>query len=100
MVERIYQITENFPRSEGYGLVSQMRRAAVSVPCNIAEGFRRKHAGEYRQFINVALGSCGELETQLEIAQRLGWVPGPQYEELVNEVNELCRMMHTLSKKL
>ncbi len=60
-----YQGTRNYPKEEIYGLVSQMRRSAVSIPCNIAEGYRRGHRKEYIHFLHIALGSCGELETLL-----------------------------------
>jgi len=68
----VYQLTKVFPQAELYGLVSQMRRAAVSIAANIAEGFNRKHNAEYRQFLYIALGSCAELETHIEIAHDLG----------------------------
>jgi four helix bundle protein len=67
----VYKLTSDFPRSETYGLVSQMRRAAVSIPSNIAEGAGRLNTGEYRQFLGVARGSAFELQTQLTIAKEL-----------------------------
>lgn len=68
IVLAIYKITASFPKEEIYGLTSQMRRAAISIPSNIGEGFNRYHNREYKQFLYVALGSCAELETQIEIA--------------------------------
>lgn len=68
----IYRLTKDFPRDEAYGLTSQIRRAAVSVPSNIAEGHGRLGTGEYRQFLGIARGSNSELQTQLEIARALG----------------------------
>ncbi|MBH0199980.1 MAG: four helix bundle protein, partial [Nitrospira sp.] len=68
----VYRVTKDFPKEEMYGLVAQMRRAAVSIPSNVAEGFNRKHNPEYRQLLYVALGSCAELETQIEVAHDLG----------------------------
>jgi len=59
----VYKTTKSFPREELFGVVSQMRRSAVSIPCNIAEGYCRNHRKEYVQFLNIAFGSCGELET-------------------------------------
>ena len=74
LVESLYKITEEFPRSEIYELVSQMRRAVVSIPSNIAEGAARKSEKEFVQFLHVALGSLAELETQLLIARRLKYI--------------------------
>jgi four helix bundle protein len=65
IVDKIYLVTESFPKDEQYGLISQMRRAAVSIPSNIAEGFVRNYTKEYKQFLYVSLGSCAELETHL-----------------------------------
>jgi four helix bundle protein len=72
MTVSVYRLTQGFPREEIYGLTSQMRRAAVSVPSNIAEGHGRLNTNEYRQFLGVARGSNFELQTQLEIARTLG----------------------------
>jgi len=72
MAVSVYRLTQEFPREELYGLSSQMRRAAVSVPSNIAEGHGRLNTGEYQQFLGVARGSNFELQTQLEIARALG----------------------------
>jgi four helix bundle protein len=71
LVESVYRITENFPARENFGLVSQMRRAAVSIPSNIAEGYGRQSTGNYSQFLSIARGSLLELETQIEISLRL-----------------------------
>ncbi len=73
-VKEIYLITDKFPSSELYGLTSQMRRAAVSVPSNIAEGAARKGTKEYKQFLNIAQGSASELDTQIELALLLGFI--------------------------
>jgi four helix bundle protein len=73
-VTKIYKITTSFPSSETYGLTSQIRRAAVSIPSNIAEGSGRKNSKEFIQFLYVANGSLSEVETQLEIAFRLGYL--------------------------
>lgn len=90
----IYRITAKFPPSELYCLVSQMRRAAVSMPSNIAEGFRRKFSKEKLQFLRVAYGSGAELETQLEIAYELQYMSQIQYEQLISEMNEIMKMMN------
>ncbi len=73
LVEEVYRLTGLFPREEVYGLVSQMRRAAVSIPSNLSEGAARESAKEFGYFVNVAIGSVSELETQLIIANRLGY---------------------------
>jgi len=72
MAVSVYRLTRGFPKEETYGLISQMRRAAVSIPSNIAEGHGRLNTGEYRQSLGVARGSNFELQTQLEIARALG----------------------------
>jgi len=88
-VSRIYQATKRFPRDEEYGLKSQMRRAAVSYPSNIAEGAARSSKKEYIRFLYVALGSLSELETQLLIAERLGYIKATN---LLDEATTLRRM--------
>jgi len=100
LVEDIYRVTKSFPREELYGLTSQMRRAAVSIPSNIAEGFTRLHDKEYKQFLYIALGSCSELSTQIIIASRLKYFDNNKIEQLLNEIDEICRMTMSLIKKL
>ena len=78
----VYQITETFPKSEIYGLISQMRRAVVSIPSNIAEGAARFSSKEFAQFLNIAGGSLSELDTQIEIAYNLKYINIEQREEL------------------
>src|ERR1700737_2650394 len=77
LVSRIYEVTRTFPKEEMYGLTSQIRRAAVSIPSNIAEGQARLTVGEFRQFLGMARGSLAELDTQLVISQQLGYLPEP-----------------------
>jgi four helix bundle protein len=101
LVIAIYKLTKRFPKSELYGLVSQMRRAAVAIPSNIAEGYTRGHRAEYLQFLQVAYSSSAELETQLIIAQKLGYQGNFEEEfALLLEVTKmLSRMISKLRKK-
>ncbi len=90
LVTDVYRATQQFPKEELFGLVSQMRRAAVSIPSNVAEGQARLTQGEFRQFLGHARGSLAELETQLLISQNLGYLPGsPGLFEQVAEVGRL-----------
>lgn len=100
LVKDVYSITEVFPVDEKYGLTSQMRRASVSIPSSIAEGSRRNHNKEYRQFLHIALGSCAELETRITIAKELKFINKEREVELSNRINQLCRMTMSLVKKL
>jgi len=100
LVKEIYGITKNFPKEELYGLSMQMRRAAVSIPSNIAEGFRRKYIKEYRQFLRVALGSCAELETQIIIARELNYLNMDESKNLMASIDYICRMLFNLENKL
>ena len=88
-VEQIYMATKGFPAEEMYGLTSQLRRAAVSFPSNIAEGAARSSTKEYIQFLYVALGSLSEIETQVMIAYRLGYL---STNDLLEEVESIRRM--------
>jgi len=100
LVKRVYLVTEEFPKEEQYGLSSQMRRASVSIPSNVAEGFRRKHNKEYKQFLNIALGSCAELETQLVIARELKYIDENQEKDTIELIYYICKMIVNLKKKL
>ena len=95
-VTEIYRVTRSFPRDELYGLSSQIRRAAVSVPSNLAEGHGRNSRREFHQFIGQARGSLVELETQLEIAQNLGYLSGPASAQLLSKASEIARMLNGL----
>jgi four helix bundle protein len=96
-VEMIYDITANFPRTEMYGLSSKMRRAAVSIPSNIAEGSRRKSQKETQQFLRIAFGSASELETQLKIALRLKFVNAEEYTDTSSLLEEILRMLNKMT---
>ena len=100
IVSDIYLLTKKFPKEELYGLTSQIRRSAISIPSNIAEGFRRYHNKEYRQFLYISLGSCAELETQIAIAKNLKYITEDKEIELIEKLDHLCRMTSNLIKKL
>lgn len=100
LTESIYRITDTFPRSEVYGLSGQMRRAAVSVPSNIAEGFGRSGPNEYRQYLYMAHGSLAELMTQVMLAIRLGYLNQEKGNETVDETEQISRMTATLIKRV
>jgi four helix bundle protein len=95
-VTDIYRVTSTFPRSEVYGLTNQVRRAAVSVPSNIAEGCGRSSKKEFAHFLCNARGSLLEVETQLEIAKNLGYLPEQSASELLSKTNEIGRMLNGL----
>jgi four helix bundle protein len=99
-VKDTYELTEKFPRQETYGLVSQMRRTAISIPSNVAEGFKRCHNKEYRQFLHMSLGSCAELETQVTIAKELKYVQEDEESILLDKLDHIGRMITNLLKKL
>ena len=96
----IYRATKGFPPEELYGLVSQMRRSAVSIPCNIAEGSRRGHRKEYIQFLHIAQGSCGELETLLSLSKDLGFLAEFTFSSLYQAQDEISRLLRGLITSL
>ena len=100
LVKDIYKLTEKFPKQEMYGLVSQMRRAGVSIPSNVAEGFRRYYNKEYKQFLYTSLGSCAELETQITIAKELKYISEDIEAMTLERLDHICRMISNLLKKL
>lgn len=95
-VADIYRVTQSFPGHEMYGLTSQLRRAAVSVPSNIAEGQGRSSDREFALFISHALGSLMEVETQVLIAQDLGYIEKPRAEQLLQQSAEIGRLANGL----
>ncbi|MEZ5426013.1 MAG: four helix bundle protein [Pyrinomonadaceae bacterium] len=97
LVVKIYDCTKHFPPDEKFGLTSQIRRAAVSVPTNIAEGAARRFDKEFLQFLSVAQGSASELETELLIASKLGFIEKRTFSELHNELNLIARKLVGLS---
>jgi len=96
----IYQLTKKFPHEEQYGLVSQMRRAAVSIVSNIAEGHSRKSRTEYAQFLSIAYGSLSELETQILISGNLKFILETDVQNLIQLKDQIGGMLYTLMQKL
>jgi|TARA_B100000959_G_scaffold26133_1_gene25314 four helix bundle protein len=97
LVEAIYKLTRDYPSDEKFGLISQMRRCAVSVPSNISEGFGRKSKKEIVQFLYISSGSLSELKTQVEISKRLGFVSN---SSLIVNIDEIKKMLFGLIKSL
>ena len=100
IVKDIYALTKNFPKEEVYGLTSQMKRSAISIPSNIAEGFKRNHNKEQKQFLSIALGSAAELETQLIISTELGFAREDEMGKIFEKLDHASRMMTALLGKL
>ncbi len=96
----IYLITAKFPKSEIYGLVSQMRRCAVSIPSNIAEGYTRAHRQEYIQFLRTAFASGAELETQLLLAKELSFIKADDFASVDSLLTEVMKMLNKLISSL
>jgi len=100
LVAKIYKITATLPAEERFGLLSQIRRAAVSIPSNIAEGHGRKSTGAYINHLSIAHGSLMELETQIQIALRLNFVGAEETSTLLEQTNEIGKMLNGLKKSL
>nr|CAI78868.1 predicted 23s rRNA protein [uncultured bacterium] len=96
----VYQTTKEFPRDELYGLVSQMRRAAVPIPSNIAEGFNRHHNKDYRRFLLMAMGPCAELETQVEVSFDLKYISEAALKRLLERLDHESRMLRNLITRI
>lgn len=99
-VVKVYKATENMPKEEKFGLTSQIRRAAVSIPANIAEGAGRKSEKEFLNFLSIAQGSASEVETELLIACRLEYIQKIKYNEMLSDLNNIGRMITGLSSHL
>lgn len=99
-VRDIYQTTEPFPKAEIYGLTLQMRRAAVSIPSNLAEGAARKGTKVFKQYLNIAQGSISELDTQIELSLMLNYIDRNLYDTLIENLNTTSKMLFGLSRSL
>lgn len=96
---QIYSVTKNFPKEEVYGLTSQLRRASVSISSNISEGAGRNSDKEFRQFLNISFGSCSEIETQLIISYKLGYLSKDDFTSLLEEVISIQKIIYKLIQK-
>ena len=100
LVEEVYCLVRLLPKEETYALSDQMRRAVVSIPSNIAEGNARNSEKEFRRFLSIAQGSCAEIETQLLVCQRLGYVRAEQIAKAMLLQEEISKMLRALSLKI
>ena len=100
LVEAVYQMTKNLPASEQWTLTSQMRRAAISIPSNIAEGYGRNATGEYRHHLSIARASLLELETQILLCHRVGYLAQDDVKPFLVEIDDISKMLASLVSKL
>ena len=100
LVETVYLLTQDFPKQETYGLTSQVRRAAISIPSNIAQGHTREHIKEYLHHLSMAQASLAEVETRLEIAARLEYLTSNRLTELLLEISSLRKQLYALRNAL
>ncbi len=100
LVKEIYEITTIFPEEEKFGLLAQMRRTAISIPCNIAEGAGRQGKAQFRNFLSIAQGSVSDLDTQLEIAVILGYLKPQRLEPISDLLLRIDKMLTSLIRKL
>ena len=100
IAEKCYQLTKSFPKEELYGMVQQVRRASVSIPANIAEGYGRRTKGDYARFLNISQGSINELQTHLILCQKVGLCEQKNIELIISLLLEETRMIAALIKKL
>src|SRR5437867_2308874 len=100
LVEEVYRLTRGFPKEELYGLTNQLRRAAVSIPSNIAEGQTRSHLKEFLQFLSMAQGSLAEVQTQIELAGRLRYLSAEQVEPALQRAESLAKQLYALRNSL
>ena len=96
----VYEVTRSFPQDERYGLTSQARRAAASIPANIAEGCGRTASGDFARFLNIASGSASELQYHLLLARDLNHLDAPRHQQLTAEVTEVKQMLASLTQKV
>lgn len=100
LVNRVYNATNYFPDNEKYSLTSQLRRSAISIPSNIAEGYGRRSTGDYLRFLNIAIGSLYEVQTQIEIALNLDYMKKEWFDILYEDSREIERMLSSMIQKI
>ncbi len=100
LVVVIYELTSNFPKEETYGLTSQLRRAAISIPSNIAEGACDRSVDQFRNFLSISIGSLNEINTQLELAMRVGYINQPKHDEVQSLIDECLAVTYGLKRSL
>lgn len=100
LVGEVYRITQNFPHEEKLGLISQVRRSAVSMPSNIAEGNGRKTSSDFLRFLSMARGSLSDLQTQCIIANKLEYLSKDEFDIISSRIEELFKMIHRLQEKI
>ena len=100
LVTAVYKSSKGFPKEENYGLTSQLRRSAVSVPSNISEGYGRQGLNDYIRFLNIAISSLFELQTQVEISYNLSYISKKRFDSLYESTREVERMLSSLIRKL
>lgn len=100
LVVAIYEITKSFPKEEVYGLVSQLRRAAISVPSNIAEGACDRSVEQFRNYLSIAIGSLNEINTQLELSHLIGYMDAPTHDQMQTVVDECLAVTYGLKRSL
>lgn len=100
LVTEVYQLTNSFPKEEIYGLTSQIRRSSISIPSNIAEGYGRDGNKDYLKFLNIAVSSLFEIQTQLEISFNLKYITENQFNKTLEESREIERMLSSFTRKI
>ncbi|MFA5129303.1 MAG: four helix bundle protein [Patescibacteria group bacterium] len=100
LAKEVYILTKSFPSDERFGIISQLRRAAISVPSNIAEGYHRGSRNEYKQFCRIAYGSASEVETQLALAKDLGMAPNDAFQNVESTVLSTLKLLNSLCRSL
>lgn len=100
LCKNVYKLSEKLPKEEVFGIISQMKRASVSIPSNIAEGSKRSTKKDFAHFLHTALGSCAELQTQLLLAKEMGYIENCEHEKIDNQAEEVMKMIGGFISKM